>query len=53
VTAEVVLSIARGRRDSSRFKHVVQPSPKHWIHHLKIYDNRDIDDEVISNQLDA
>lgn len=46
--AEVVLSIALGRRDaSSRFKQVVHPSPKHWIHHLEIHHTADIDDEVV------
>ncbi len=47
-TAEVVLSVALGRPDaSSRFKQVVHPTPKHWIHHLEIHDISDIDDEVV------
>jgi Domain of unknown function (DUF5655) len=47
-SAEVVLSIALGRLDgSSRFKQVVHPTPKHWIHHLEVHDIGDIDDEVV------
>jgi hypothetical protein len=47
-TAEVVLSFALGRRDDSpRFKEIVHPSPRHWMHHLEINDIRDIDDEVV------
>jgi Domain of unknown function (DUF5655) len=46
--AEVVLSIALGRHEPSpRFKEVVRPSPKHWMHHLEINDAADIDDEVV------
>lgn len=45
--AEVVLSIALGRRDSSpRWKEVVQPADRHWMHHLELRALRDIDDEV-------
>ncbi|HEX9123515.1 MAG TPA: DUF5655 domain-containing protein [Actinomycetota bacterium] len=45
--AEVVLSIALGRRDeSTRFKEVVHPAPTHWMHHLEIRDLGDLDDEV-------
>jgi hypothetical protein len=45
--AEVVLSIALGRHDeSSRFKQVAHPTPKHWIHHLELHDAADIDGEV-------
>ena len=45
--AEVVLSIALGRHDASpRFKEVVHPSPKHWMHHLEISDVRDLDGAV-------
>jgi hypothetical protein len=45
--AEVVLSIALGRHDrSTRFKQVVHPTPKHWIHHLELHDPAEIDDEV-------
>ena len=47
-TAAVVLSLALGRRDDSpRFKEVVHPSPRHWMHHLEISDAGDIDDEVV------
>jgi hypothetical protein len=46
--ADVVLSFALGRCDPSpRFKEVVHPSPKHWIHHLEINDADDVDDEVV------
>jgi hypothetical protein len=45
--AEVVLSIALGRHDrSERFKEVVHPTPKHWMHHLEVRDLSDIDDQV-------
>lgn len=48
-TAELVLSIALGRRDGSeRFKQVSHPSPAHWMHHLEIHSLADIDDEVAS-----
>jgi hypothetical protein len=47
--ADVVLSFALGRRDPSpRFKEVVRPSPKHWMHHLEINDPDGVDDEVVS-----
>lgn len=47
--ADVVLSIALGRPDPSpRFKEVVHPSPKHWLHHLEIQDADAVDDEVVS-----
>jgi hypothetical protein len=46
--AEIVLSIALGRRDESpRFKEVVHPSPRHWLHHLEIDDPDAVDDEVV------
>lgn len=45
--AEVVLSIALGRRDgSARWKEVVHPSPTTWMHHLEVHDPSDIDDAV-------
>ena len=45
--AEVVLSIALGRHDPSpRFKEIVHPSPKQWMHHLEISAVSDIDEEV-------
>ena len=48
-TAELVLSIALGRRDESpRFKEIVHPSPRHWMHHLEVDDPSIIDDEVAS-----
>ena len=46
--ADVVLTLALGRLDPSpRFKEVVHPSPRHWVHHLEITDVQDIDDEVV------
>lgn len=45
--AEVVLSVALGRHDDSpRWKQVVHPSPRHWMHHLEITAEDDVDDEV-------
>jgi hypothetical protein len=45
--ADVVLSVALGRRDTSpRWKQVVEPAPGQWMHHLEIHDEADIDDEV-------
>ena len=45
--SEIVLSIALGRRDGSpRFKEVVHPSLKHWLHHLEIDDPDAVDAEV-------
>jgi hypothetical protein len=46
--AEVVLSIALGRRDgSSRWKEVIHPTTNHWIHHLEVDDVDEIDAEVV------
>lgn len=45
--ADVVLSIALGRRDASpRWKQVVEPAPGQWMHHLEVRDVDDVDDEV-------
>jgi hypothetical protein len=45
--ADVVLSVALGREDaSSRWKQVVHPTPRHWMHHLEVRDAAEIDDEV-------
>lgn len=45
--AETVLSIATpDRLDSPRFKEVVHPSPRVWMHHLEIRSPSDIDAEV-------
>lgn len=53
-TAEVVLSIALGRRDpSERFKEVAHPAPHQWMHHLEIQDVGDVDDEVTMWLLEA
>lgn len=46
--AEVVLSIALGRHDrSERFKEVVHPAARHWMHHLEVHGPDEIDDEVV------
>ncbi|MFI7541866.1 DUF5655 domain-containing protein [Actinoplanes sp. NPDC049599] len=45
--AEVVLSIALGRRDPSpRFKEVAHPAPRQWMHHLEVHRIGELDDEV-------
>jgi hypothetical protein len=45
--AEVVLSVALGRQDPSpRWKEVVHPSARHWMHHLELHAVTDLDDEV-------
>jgi hypothetical protein len=47
--AEVVLSIALGRaHPSKRFKQVVHPSRRVWMHHLEVHALTDIDEEVES-----
>lgn len=44
---EVVLSIALGREDASpRFKQVVRVSRRHWLHHLEIRAEAEIDEQV-------
>jgi hypothetical protein len=46
-TAEVVLSVALGRHDPPpRFKEVVHPPRRHWLHHLEVNDPGEIDDQV-------
>jgi hypothetical protein len=46
-TAPVVLSIALAREDASpRFKQVVHPAPRIWMHHLEINDPAEIDAQV-------
>lgn len=43
-----VLSIALSRRlDSERFKSVVQPAPRVWMHHLELSDPGEVDAEVV------
>jgi hypothetical protein len=45
--ADVVLSVALDRQlGSPRFKEVVHPSARTWMHHLEIHRRADIDDEV-------
>jgi hypothetical protein len=47
--AEVVLAVALGRHDDSpRWKQVVQPGPRHWVHHLEITTADDVDHEVLA-----
>lgn len=44
-----VLSIALGRKlHSSRFKEVVQPATKVWMHHLELREPAQVDEEVRS-----
>ena len=45
--AEVVLSIGLDHHDPSpRFKEVVHPAPRVWLHHLEIRSPAELDDEV-------
>jgi hypothetical protein len=45
--AEVVLSVALDRHDPSpRFKEVVHPAPRVWMHHLEIRSMADLDAET-------
>jgi hypothetical protein len=47
-TAEVVLSVALGRPDPSpRWKEVVHPSGRVWMHHLEASGPADVDAEVV------
>lgn len=49
-----VLSIALPiRLDSDRFKSVVHPAPKVWMHHLELTDAAQIDDQVLGWLSDA
>jgi hypothetical protein len=46
--AEVVLSISLGRHDPSpRFKEVVHPALRHWMHHLELHGPDEIDAAVV------
>ncbi|MDP2292554.1 MAG: DUF5655 domain-containing protein [Actinomycetota bacterium] len=46
--ADVVLSIVLGRYErSQRFKEVVHPSSRHWMHHLEVRSPDEIDVEVV------
>lgn len=45
--APVVVSVVLGRADGSpRWKEVVHPSPRHWVHHLEVTDPEQVDEEV-------
>ncbi len=47
--APVVVSVALGREDPSpRWKEVVRPSRRHWMHHLEVTDPAQVDDEVVA-----
>ena len=47
--ADVVLSVALARRlRSPRFKEVVHPTPRVWMHHLEVQSVDDLDAEVES-----
>jgi hypothetical protein len=46
-TADAVVSIALSRRiESRRFKEIVHPSNRTWMHHLEVHRLEDIDEEV-------
>lgn len=46
--APLVLSLALQRRDASgRWKEIVEPAPGRYMHHLELFDEREIDDEVL------
>lgn len=46
---DLVLTIALGRHDDSpRFREVVHPSARQWIHHLVVHEPADVDDEVVA-----
>ena len=45
--AEVVLSVSLPRHDPSpRFKEVVHPTARQWLHHLEVHDLGELDAEV-------
>lgn len=45
--ARVVLSVALAHRvDSPRFKEIVHPAPKVWMHHLELHGVDDVDEEA-------
>ena len=47
--APVVLSVVLGRHDGSpRWKEVVHPSPRHWLHHLEVSNPAQVDGEVVA-----
>jgi len=44
----LVISLSFTRRDgSTRWKEIAEPVPGKFIHHLELYSNEDIDDELI------
>ncbi len=46
-SATLVLTLSFAMRsDSPRWKEIVEPTPGRFTHHLELYDNDDIDDEV-------
>ena len=50
----VVLSIALGRHDDSeRWKEVVHPASRHWMHHLEVRRLEDLDEEVADWLIEA
>jgi hypothetical protein len=45
--APLVLTVSLRRRDSSpRWKEIVEPVPKRFMHHLELYSAADVDGEV-------
>jgi len=53
-TAPLVLSVALHRRDSSpRWKEIVEPRPGSFTHHLELYSDPEIDEQVQAWLLEA
>jgi hypothetical protein len=51
---DVVLAIALDRRDASpRWKQIVSPTPRMWMHHLEIRRVDDVDEDVAACLLEA
>jgi hypothetical protein len=51
---DVVLAIALDRRDASaRWKQLVSPTPRMWMHHLEIRRIDDVDEDVAACLLEA
>lgn len=47
--APLVLSVALDRRDTSgRWKEIVEPSPGRFMHHLELFDGREVDADVLA-----
>ena len=52
--AEIALSMALPRKDPSpRWKEIVHPGPRTWMHHLEVAELDQLDDEVVAWLLEA